>query len=145
MSRIKPVYFHYLKWEDLQAGMYKKPGKEQEQLIEQSIKLFSDAKCLEAAMKRVIKEWPVSTLHNFSNGGLNRRSWLGQAACCIDHGIPEIINRNAWNALSEQQMKEANRIADEIIKDWEIQQLKHEKVFRIKCIRSGTVQGVLDF
>jgi hypothetical protein len=144
-NRIKQAFFHYLQWEDYKAGMYKKTENDPEKLITQSIELFSDKIKLKIAMNRVVREWPISTLHNFSNGGLNRRSWLGQAACCIDHGIPEIINRNAWNSLTEQQMKAANKIADGIINNWEIEQLKNEKVFRIKCIRSGTYQGVLDF
>lgn len=143
-NKVKPVYYHYLQWEDYQAGMYKKAISNTEALIMYSIALFLDTHKLKATMQRVVNEWPIATSHNFSKGTLNRRSWLGQAACCIDHGIPEIINRNAWNSLTEEQMRTANRIADEVIADWETTQTRDEKVFRIQCFRSGTVQGVLD-
>lgn len=121
------TYIHYKKWEGYQAGMYAKPSKDSETLIELSIKLFSDPYKLKLAMQRVVIEWPLETMHNLANGGLNRRSWLGQSACFIDHGIPEIINRNAWNALTDEQRKEANKVADEVIKQWE---LDYEKILR---------------
>lgn len=107
----------YKNWEDYQNGMWKIHDPNEEQKL---IDLATD--CLNdpvEAMSRVINEWPEATKVNLTNKGSNRKSWLGQAACCIRSGVPEKLTRIAWNALPKQSKDNANRIAKEIIEKWE--------------------------
>jgi len=75
------------------------------------------------AMRKVIEHWPIASRVNLSDIRSNRRSWLGQAACCIESGIPEHITRMAWNALTNDQKDNANNVAKEVILLWEKEHL----------------------
>lgn len=86
--------------------------------IEKSKELLSSSVLLDA-MFEVIDKWPVSTKHNFTNAGSNRRSWLGQAACCIRHKSTEFETRLAWRELTSEVQKIANSYADQVILNWE--------------------------
>lgn len=108
-------YTHYENWEDYQNGMWRKPVNSELQ-EQQAIEVLSDP--LEA-MTRVVNEWPISTMQNLTDKKSNRRSWLGQAACCIMHNVPESVTRSSWFKLSEEQRLNANNIAEKIIKEWE--------------------------
>jgi hypothetical protein len=48
------------------------------------------------AMKLVTENWHYSCEHNLSNLSINRKAWLGHAACCFQHGYPEYLVRQAW-------------------------------------------------
>jgi len=70
-------------------------------------------------MKMVIEKWPISSRVNLTDVRSNRKSWLGQAACCIHSGVPEYITRTVWNGLTIDQKNNANNIAKQIIEQWE--------------------------
>lgn len=118
---MKQYFTDYKNWEDWQNGMWRKHDPEQEQ------ELINDAVlCLlnpEPSMNRVIKEWPECTKVNLTNNSQNKKSWLGQAACCIEYSVPEKLTRIAWGTLTKNQQNNANKIAKEIILKWEKEQL----------------------
>lgn len=114
---MKQYFTDYKNWEDWQNGMWKNPDPDQE------IELLNDAvKCLTnptEAMQRVVDEWKIATRVNLTNKGQNQKSWLGQAACCIEYAVPEKLTRVAWNGLPKEIKDNANRIAKQIIEQWE--------------------------
>jgi len=72
-------------------------------------------------MLHVANEWTYSCEHNLTDRSLNRRAWIGHAACALAFRCPEDIVRAAWSELTEQQQVEANAKADEAIRSWECQ------------------------
>jgi len=114
------IFHHYKKWEDFKNGMYSKSNVfSDHSLINLATLVLSDESLCYSAMKRVVKEWPFATEHNLTNLGQNRRAWLGQAACCITHAVPEDLTKIAWNNLGIENQMRANNIADIIINEWE--------------------------
>jgi hypothetical protein len=111
------VFAHYTEMEDYINGMYKIIPKD-EDLINKSVLLLSDKEICLKAMNRVVNEWKISCAVNLSNNGRNQRSWLGQAACCIEYGTPETICRIVWGKLTSEEQKQANEIADQVIDNW---------------------------
>lgn len=112
----KRFYAPYTDWEDFINGMYGTEVKIDQ--IEKSRLLLLQPK---NAMLRVISEWPISSKHNLTNAGSNRKSWLGQAACCINHQSTEFETRLAWKELTKDEQAFANECADEVIVIWEQQ------------------------
>src|SRR6202012_260681 len=91
------------KWECYPAGFYNvhPPGElTKEQCEELYRSMLADIPTFEAALSRVIAEWPRSCEHYLTNERMNRIAWLGQASLCIHHGIPAIF-RGGFNLLSE--------------------------------------------
>jgi hypothetical protein len=84
-----------------------------------SADLLKDTDALRTAMMDVVREWPIATSQNLSNLSANRRSWLGQAACCMAHGSPELMTCQAWWTLTEAERDAANAVATEVISRWE--------------------------
>jgi len=119
------IYHHYLLWEDWKKGMYEKDGRnleEQQKLSMFAKNLLSNPVLFENIALRVISEWKYATEFNLSNTSRNRQAWLGQASCCFAYGVPEYITKMGWHMLTEEQQKEANKIADEVINQWENRQ-----------------------
>lgn len=121
------IFHHYSKWEDFHAGMYdeKKEGRKERVTLAAFI-LGTPEICL-GAMQKVIDEWKIATEYNLSNAEINRKAWLGQAACSCYAGIHEDETREAWGIMTEPQRIEANRIAANIIKKW-IAEREYEKM-----------------
>lgn len=112
-------HFHYKEWEDYQAGMYQ-PSDDIPTHAGLSADLLRDQDALREAMRDVTQQWPVSTAQNLTDTGSNRRSWLGQAACCLAHGSPEFTTCQAWWTLTDAERDAANAVADEVIAMWEM-------------------------
>lgn len=122
---MKRIYHPYTKWEEFHAGMWNKHSPEiEEKMLGFAIEFTGDANRYGAAMLRVIEEWPYSCEHNLTCKGMNRQAWIGHAAICLEHGIPEHVTRAAWNELTDQQRIEANAMADIAIAAWEEKWLK---------------------
>ena len=117
---MKQIYHNYKKWEDYKHGLYRVvPPDEHCRYISLSIEMLSDpVKCREA-MQRVVKEWPRSTEQNLTDKSINRRAWLGQSACCINHGSPADQTKECWSQITPNNQGMANHIATEVIKEWE--------------------------
>lgn len=120
------IFHHYSLWEDFHAGMYdeSKDGRA-ERVIKASEILGTPEICREA-MEKVVADWKISTEYNLSNLEINRKAWLGQAACCYYAGIHEDETREAWGVMTGEQRIEANKIAAEIIKKWQRKREREE-------------------
>lgn len=117
--KIVQKFHHYELWEDWKAGQYSRSERDEESLILLAQNILSVSSECEAAMKRAVFEWPISTEVNLTNLGTNRRAWLGQAACCISHSVPDYLTKLAWWRLDEKTQDAANKIAEDIIVIWE--------------------------
>lgn len=118
---MKQIYNHYLSWECFKMGMWRKPGKlEYDNLLKTAIEFTGNAKLYGEAMMQVVYKWKYSCEHNLTNLNINRRAWVGHAACAYKHGLPESVVRHAWGLLSDRQRYEANKMADLAIKQFEL-------------------------
>lgn len=103
-------------------------GKErEEQILPHAIEFTGNAELYGAAMLRVVNEWPISCEHNLTNPSINRKAWIGHAACCLQHGWPEYVVRAAWKHLTPQQQAKANKAAQKAISVW-IEQNRQKKL-----------------
>jgi hypothetical protein len=137
--KIKQVYHRYEKWEDYHAGMYGLvPVGEAMDLAKLAAELLGQPIALKAAMKRAVTEWPVAAEVNMTNLDSNRRAWLGAAACCIQHHVPEYLTRIGWNSLNQYQQNRANAVATQIIEEWETAYVsKAVKIVQIELFRAS--------
>lgn len=116
---MKQIYHNYETWEDWINGMWSVVGKEQEEkMLPLAIEFTGNAELYGAAMIQVVYEWPISCEQNLTNSSINRKAWIGHAACCLEFGWPEYIVRRAWKYLSEKQQVKANRKAQQAISIW---------------------------
>lgn len=113
------IFHHYEKWEDYQCGMYDELKEGRECRVELAKSLLSNKNICEKFMREVVKRWKCACEQVFTNTNVNRRAWLGQAACCLYAGVKENETREAWWQLTEDERNLANEIADEVIKDYE--------------------------
>lgn len=118
------IYHHYELWEDYRNGMYNERKEGRAERVKQAAHILGTPAICEEAMKKVIKEWKISTEYNLSNIGVNRKAWLGQAACSCYANIHEDETREAWGLMTEDQRIMANRTAQALINKW---QSEHEK------------------
>jgi len=130
---MKRIYHQYKIWEDYQNGMYRKVSKDEEtELLPKIIEFTGDYQLYGGAMFEVIKHWKFACEHNLTDLNINRRAWLGHAACCFKHGWPEYLVREAWNQLNQKQQNLANKMAEEAIAEWELKYSNNAKAqFRI--------------
>jgi hypothetical protein len=112
------IFHHYDLWEDYHAGMYNESKDGRSERVQRAVNILGTPDICEKAMNMVVDQWQISTEYNLSNAGINRKAWLGQAACCCYDGIHEDEVREAWGILSESQRKTANAIAGKVIKKW---------------------------
>ena len=122
MSKIKRIYHTWDKWECYPAGFYENSfnGKTKEECEEKYRVFLSDTNRFEMALKRVISEWKNSCEHYLTNEKMNRISWLGQAALCIESGIPSCF-RYGYFKLTKEQRILADETALKYLNFWLIQ------------------------
>lgn len=118
MKKLKRIYHHCEKLEESPMWGNCK-STEKDELIQKSFNLLSNPGAFKAACRMVLIKWPFSSEHNLSARVLNRKAWMGWAACCVAHGSTEYTTRNAWRFLSDEQQKIANEIANQVIMEWE--------------------------
>lgn len=82
-------------------------------------RLMKDPTLFKDAMRQAVKVWPISCEVNLSNTSNNRIAWLGHAGCFQGVGSTEESTRQGWHYLSGGQQDEANRVAAEVIAEWE--------------------------
>lgn len=120
------VFHHFSLWEDYHAGMYDESKDGRSERVQKAAEILGTPDICREAMEKVVSEWIISTEYNLSNLEINRKAWLGQAACCCWAGIHEDETREAWGIMSQEQRIEANRIAAEIIKRWQSKREREE-------------------
>ena len=75
-------------------------------------------------MRRAVAEFHYACEHNLTDQSLNKQAWVGHAACCLAHRLPEYIVRKAWAVLTDEQREAANRQADAAVALWTEAHLK---------------------
>lgn len=112
------IFYHFSLWEDFLAGMYDESKDGRKERVHKAAYILGTPDICREAMEKVIAEWQIATEYNLSNAEINRKAWLGQAACSCYAGIHEDETREAWGIMTEAQRIEANKIAAQIIKRW---------------------------
>lgn len=120
------IFHHYSLWEDYHAGMYDESKDGRAERVQKAAEILGTPAVCREAMEKVVAEWKISTEYNLSNLEINRKAWLGQAACSCYAGIHEDETREAWGIMTEAQRIEANRIAAAIIKKWQSKREREE-------------------
>lgn len=93
--------------------------EDREKRLQAAIEFTGNHKLYGQAMARVVMEWPISAENALTDSGLNRKAWVGHAACALAIGCPEDIVRQAWGFLTDEQRLLANKAADRAIALWE--------------------------
>ena len=118
--KLKRVYHRYELWEEIKCGMWRDvTGEERKHLKNKAIELMKNPERFKNAMMKAINKWKYSCEHHLSATNMNRQAWLGHAGCCIEMGLPEDITREAWHCIDKEQQIEADRVAAEVISEWE--------------------------
>ena len=117
---IKRVFSHFSKWEDYRNGMYDDCSEEFYKSKEKAVKVLSNKDTLKDDFEDMLSDWVICSEFNMTNRSSNRNSWLGRAVCCYKVNAPGIVTKDAWWELTEEQRIQANKIADKVIKEWEM-------------------------
>ena len=124
---LKRIYHHYEKWEDFKSGMWRKVSQEEhDSFLKSAIVFTGNAELYGKSMMAVLHEWPISCEQNLSNRSINRKAWIGHAAAQLALNIPEYIVREAWFMLTNKQREDANKKAENAIREWEGQYNERE-------------------
>jgi hypothetical protein len=93
------------------------------ELEDLAIKLLSNELDFYNAGLRLLDEWKISCEENLTNKNQNRIAYVGQACCCLIHGVPELITKQAWKQIpidiSENRLKQVYYDTIKIAKDIE--------------------------
>lgn len=116
LSNIEQVFYRYELWEDFQSGMYN--PRNELYAIEKAIECLSNQDVCKTYMEKVVSEWNIATAQVLTNPESSGRAWLGQCACFMYAGCRDEETRKAWVLLTQQQQRDANRIADQVIYGW---------------------------
>lgn len=92
---------------------------DRKEYYEKAIIFTGDHKLYGSYMQRVIKEWPISCENALTDYYMNRKAWIGHAACALAMRCPEDITRQAWKELNSEQQYLANKEASRAISSWE--------------------------
>lgn len=114
------IYHTWDKWECYPAGFFNAKPPAGMSDVDCEIKyrdFLSDLTRFESALVRILDEWKMSCEHNLTNVSMNRIAWLGQAAMCIDSGIPSRF-RGGYNLLSDEQKYLADQLALKYLNIW---------------------------
>lgn len=117
---MKQIYHPYYKWECYKNGMWRSETREYQELhINEIIEFTGDYILYGQAMFEVINKWKYSCENFLTNKNINRRAYIGHAACCFAKKYPEYLVREAWGRLTNLQRNLANNKADAAIYHWE--------------------------
>ena len=126
-KKIERVYHPWWKWECYKAGFFNTSppdGLDEEECKERYRVFLSDLSRFGRAMDRVLGEWPHSCEQFLTNPTMNKIAWLGQAALCIDTGIPSKY-RAGFKLLTEEQQQAADQLAAEYLDKWRSKHKHH--------------------
>jgi hypothetical protein len=117
------VYKPISEWEEIKANMWGDVENAQK-MLELAVSFTSNHALYGKNMMRVIKEWPNSCENALTDPNLNKKAWIGHAACALAIGCPEYITRKAWGYLTDEQRLLANREAERAIAQWVVSYTK---------------------
>lgn len=109
----KQEYYNYLLWECFNNGMYFKRINELH--IQQCETILSEPELFYNACLLVIEKYNFSARHHLTDNAINKRAYMGAAACNVLNGSTELEVRAAWSKLTEKKRDTANGIAEKVI------------------------------
>lgn len=118
MRRFKRAWHPYESWEEIKFNMWGKVD-DRRSFINKAIAFTANHEEYGRFMRRVINEWPISCENALTDYYMNRKAWVGHAACALAMQCPEDITRQAWKALTYEQQYLANQEASRAISSWE--------------------------
>lgn len=114
-------YWHHIsRWECVKGGLYadrSKNGMDADDSKLAYADFLGDIPRFQRGLDRVVHEWPISCEQFLSNTAINRIAWLGQAAMCIENGVPCKF-RSGFSLLTTDQQDAANATARETLERW---------------------------
>lgn len=128
MMRFERVYRQLCEWEEIEHNMWG-DVVDKKKYLQKAIAFTGDHKKYGRFMLRVVKEWPVSCENALTDYSINRKAWIGHAACALALGCPEDITREAWGHLTYEQQLLANREAARAISKWEYDYAKSKGIY----------------
>lgn len=99
-------------------------------MLEKAIEFTGNHKLYGSYMKRVINEWIYSCENALTDYSINRKAWVGHAACALALNCPEDITRKAWSYLTDEQQLLANKEAEQAIQTWEYHHFKNTELYK---------------
>lgn len=118
MKKFKRVYHPYYKWEEIRFNMWGEVS-DRRYFLKKAIEFTGDHILYGSFMRRVVGEWPISCENALTDYNINRKAWIGHAACALAIQCPEDITRQAWKELNYEQQYLANKEASRAISSWE--------------------------
>lgn len=129
MTRIKRVYHPYHLWEEVKHNMWGKVA-DRGAYLNWAISFTGNYQIYGAFMIIVTNEWRYSCENALTDRLLNRKAWIGHAACAMANNCPEDIVREAWKKLTNEQRILANGEAERAILHWETRYLQSKCVHK---------------
>jgi len=120
-KRLNREWHPWWEWECWRAGFFSPlppEGVTPDEAKDMYREFLSDLQWFELAIKKVLYAWPVSCNQFLTNRATNRVAWLGQAAMCIETGVPACF-RGGYKLLSKEQQVAADALAAEYLARWE--------------------------
>lgn len=115
--KTKRVYHPIEQWEEIAANMWGDVD-DKKAFLQAAIDFTGDHVKYGSYMMRVVNEWTISCENALTDPALNKRAWVGHAACALAIGCPEDITREAWKYLTDEQRLLANKAATRAIREW---------------------------
>jgi hypothetical protein len=129
MRKFKRVWHPYTEWEEVKFNMWGRVDDRQ-LYLKKAIEFTGNHELYGSFMNRVINEWPVSCENALTDYFMNRKAWIGHAACALAIQCPEDITRQAWKELSYEQQYLANQKASRAIRAWENNYIQSQQLHR---------------
>lgn len=112
------IYHPVTLWEELKFNMYGEVT-DKKKYLQMAIEFTSNHEKYGTYMLQVITLWKYSCENALTDTRINRKAWVGHAACALAMQCPEDIVREAWGHLTDEQRILANREAQRAIDVWE--------------------------
>lgn len=123
------VYRDYREWEEIKFNMWGKV-KNKELMLKKAIEFTGNHILYGQYMIKVANEWHVSCENALTDNLINKRAWIGHAACAMHLKCPEDITRLAWKYLTYEQQFLANIEADRAIEHWTLNYIKSKSLHK---------------
>lgn len=117
--KLKRIWLPIDTWEEIGFNMWGEVASRRLHL-QRAVIFTGNHRLYGRYMQRVTVEWPNSCINALTDYNLNRKAWIGHAACALALRCPENITRQAWGLLTNEQRILANRKADRAIQSWEV-------------------------
>lgn len=117
--KLKRIWLPIDQWEEVDANMWGEVP-DRRLYLQRAVIFTGNHRLYGRYMMRVTREWPNSCINALTDYNLNRKAWIGHAACALALRCPEDITRQAWGLLTDEQRILANSQASRAIQSWEM-------------------------